>query len=156
MDSLELVEEFKKYQSAILNELQSDEELWELSTRVSVNDAGKILPLRVHPETEFLDLPKYWENLVQEFGEFICKTTSKYDDLYKKIESADKTLNTWFIPVIAGAIATKIGIEALIITPFVRLLVASVSRIGIEAFCRNSSAGELLDKDGQQVKLPEN
>jgi hypothetical protein len=127
---------FRQSNASVISELQADEELWGLASTVGVDGAGEILPLRIHPDTMFADLPAYWGNLKAEFREFVCLKNPKYKDVYEKLEQARKTTDTWFIPIIAGGLAAKMGFETAVLVPFVRLMIAAVTKLGVEAFCR--------------------
>ena len=138
---------FRNSEDQVLKELKMDEELYGLANKHGVDNAGELLPVRVHPDTEFIDLPAYWSNLKKEFRDLVCRRGSKYDKVYDELENAQNKFDTYFIPIIASGIALHLkSIEAAVLTPFVRLLVVSVSRLGKEAYCRD---GKDLDPNSK-------
>jgi len=129
-----------------------DNALWLVASK-DVEAAGEELPARVHENTQFATLPGYWQQLKWEFRLFVCTDEPRYADIREKSRNANAVFDTILLGGIIGALAKTLGIEATILAPFVKLLIVSVAKIGVGAYCASQ---KLIDtKTGQPIALSE-
>lgn len=78
--------------------------------------------------------PSFLERLYTEIGDFICGST-KYkkerDDLFGKKGLA----RTYVVSAIAVAVSPALGLSATVLAPAVALLLASIGKIAVNAWC---------------------
>ena len=77
----------------------------------------------------------FFLNVKQEFTEFICGNP-KYEEERKQVEAIWKEHGkTVVVSMISAFIAVTVGLTVAALTPVVALLLALVSKVGVNAFC---------------------
>lgn len=76
----------------------------------------------------------FFENFKTEFKKFICGHPD-YEVYRKKLDSELPIINAIYISTIAGAIAVTLGFAASLLAPAVAILLSSMGKMGINAFC---------------------
>ncbi len=134
----------------LTNELMSDRVLWAAASR-DVEIAGEELARRVHPDAHFATLPRYWNQLKLEFRLFVCTDEPKYADIREKARNANAVFETILLTGLISAFGKTLGIEAAILAPFVKLLIVSIAKISVAAYCVSQN---LIDpKTGKPLAL---
>lgn len=127
----------KPYQSKILGEYlktltpQDAAKQW-----MTANGAQSVAPFGGQPGAGL-----FWEQFLAEIHAFFC------DEKQYKAEKADwakkgKTTREWMIATIASVIGAKLGIAGTILAPPVAMFLVTISKMGVNAYCKSSAAQE--------------
>lgn len=105
----------------------------------SIDELGHELSERLEEESGLhgFSMSDFWFNVKREFKVLVCTDDARYKDLREKLESAKDKAETVSIVVIAGAIATYVGLAAGALTGLCALCLLALARVGKEAFCRS-------------------
>lgn len=76
----------------------------------------------------------FFEKFKTEFKKFICGHPD-YEIYRKKLDAQVPIIKSICISTIAGAIASTLGFAASLLVPAVAILLSSVGKMGINAFC---------------------
>lgn len=80
------------------------------------------------------DKKGYWDAVKGEVDKFICGGPG-YDDLRKQVEAGWEKGKTWIVTVVAGVVASHLGVAAAVIIPVIGIVFALAARIGVKAYC---------------------
>lgn len=78
---------------------------------------------------------KYWEQVKTEIRILLCTDDPKYDELRAKLNLAGAKSTEIVVGTISAAVASVLGLEAGIISAFVAVVLHSVLKLGISAYC---------------------
>lgn len=79
----------------------------------------------------------YFEKLKEEFRAFICGH-KKYEKEREEISTGQKSVHTYVVSTMSVAIAPHVGSVAVVIVPVLVLMLASLGKISINAWCANT------------------
>jgi hypothetical protein len=131
----ELAEEAKKILSA-------DCELYDLAVSEGIEYAGLSLNRRVEPDVDHAAEPPYWQRVKTEVRKLLCTEDKAYVELRKKMKQTKDAGDRVGVPAITDVVAHYVGLETALITPFVSLLLVSITQISIGAWCSNEASGK--------------
>jgi len=78
---------------------------------------------------------KYWEQVKKEIYILICTKDPKYSKLRNSLRDANEKGTKYVVTVISSAIGSVMGVEAGVISAFCAVLLHSVVKIGVAAYC---------------------
>lgn len=81
-----------------------------------------------------IDKGKFLENLILEIEDFICGS-KKYEQERKKLFGEHGVARTYIVSAIAVAVAPTMGVSATFLAPVVALILASLGKIAVNAWC---------------------
>lgn len=129
------IESLPKYQQARVNAL--------LQSGLSPEDAAKAW-LSANVENTFpfgadrgkgILLNKIWD----EIEKFLCGA-DEYSEDRAKLQGNSNVVHTYFVGVLSAAIAPALGTSAVFLAPVVALLLATIGRISVRAWCETRTA----------------
>lgn len=89
-------------------------------------------------------LQNFYENVKQEFIDFVCGDPRYEEDRVKAFEIWNKHGKTALVSAVSVIISGVIGLAAAAIIPVVALLFSLLSKIGVNAFCSSCKEKNLL------------
>jgi hypothetical protein len=131
-DTVELLNTLPKYQENLISQLLESSnndflkaaDLWLNSTPSNTYGFGG------EPKKQVF----YRDMLLEEIEKFLCGDEIYDDDRKKITESSDKT-KQYAIGVLSTAIGAKIGVAGAFIAPIIVLLLLSIGKMAINAWC---------------------
>ena len=134
--------------------VSSDQEVFRLATKSSVEAAGALLDRRVEPDVENLGgAGPYWEAFKREFYSLVCTDNPKYADARKKLSLAEDGSFVVALTSVAGVISRNVGLpETIAISSFVGLAFSVLGQITVGAWC-SAAAGAFEAANSQPLKL---
>ncbi len=81
------------------------------------------------------DTKPFFERFKSEFSKFICGHPD-YDEYRKKLGAESPIIRSTYIAVISAALGATLGFAATLLAPAIAVLLASVSKVGLNAFCQ--------------------
>lgn len=81
------------------------------------------------------DKKKLYDFILDEFNLFICGD-KKYKSDRQKLASASSPTALLFVSSISSIISAYLGLAAALITPVIAILLCSISKIGVNAWCK--------------------
>ena len=144
IDSIDIDE--LKYEAPVLFVLDDDPEkaalfLYREGYSSPMNAVGDKERFRRIAEEELRQRPskKYWERVKEELHILICTKDPKYEKLRDSLQDANEKGTKYVITMISSAIGSVMGVEAGVISAFCAVLLHSVVKIGVEAYCALAS-----------------
>jgi len=126
--------------------LKASPELYRLAAEEGVEVAGLRLGQEVDVDNA-IGLP-FWHRLKAETRTLLCTDDKKYDELRRRMTQTKDATERVGVPAIAAAMASAVGLEVALITPFVSLLLVSIGQLGIGAWCAGG------DDEERRRRLP--
>lgn len=112
--------------------------------RLAIEEGVEVAGLRLGQEADVdnaMDLP-FWHRVKVETRTLLCTDDKKYDELRRKMTQTKDATEKVGVPAIAAAVASVVGLEVALITPFVSLLLVSIGQVGIAAWCAGGNDKE--------------
>lgn len=81
------------------------------------------------------DTKPFFERFKAEFGKFICGHPD-YEEYRKKLGTESPIIKSTYIAVISAALGATLGFTATLLAPAVAILLASVGKMGLNAYCQ--------------------
>lgn len=78
---------------------------------------------------------KYWHFVKQEFFEFLCLSSPKYEGLWERIGKVESKGTTAVVATLSAYFGDTIGVAAGILSGFVAVCLYAVAKLGKEAVC---------------------
>jgi VIT1/CCC1 family predicted Fe2+/Mn2+ transporter len=124
----------KPYQKAIINQLV-DKYGEEKAAKIWLISQGPLQTAKFGGNQMTSEKSiKYWDRLKNEIGKFICGHPD-YEDERKKFLSGGKLITIGSVTGIANFLGSLLGITPAIILPSLLLLLHTVTKMGIKAYC---------------------
>ncbi|WP_156398802.1 hypothetical protein [Methylobacterium sp. Leaf469] len=120
-----------------LDILKTNHGIYTLATKDGVEVAGLLLGQEQDVDNA-MDLP-YWHRLKAEIRKLLCTNDKRYAELRRRMTQTRNVAEKVGVPAIAAAMASHVGLEVALITPFVSLLLVLIGQIGIGAWCAGDS-----------------
>lgn len=125
------IQSLPRYQQVRLNSL--------LNTGITLEEAAdKWLSANVENTYPFGAEKKdnvFVDRIRDEMRLFLCGS-EEYESVRSKIKSNGNIVHTYFVGVLSAAIATQLGFAAAFLAPVIALILASISQIGLNAWCK--------------------
>ncbi|RUT79643.1 hypothetical protein [Ancylomarina longa] len=81
------------------------------------------------------DTKPFFERFKVEFGKFICGHPD-YEEYRKKLGAESPIIKSTYIAIISAALGATLGFTATLLAPAVAILLASVGKMGLNAYCQ--------------------
>ena len=80
----------------------------------------------------------FWDRFKAEFRQFLCDE-SAYSTVKELLKKEAPITRASFIAVVGSALASTLGLTAVLVTPALVLMMAAVAEMGRQAFCQNDA-----------------
>lgn len=137
---------------AVQAELAKDSQLSAYAASEGIETAGHLLGKRAEPDVDDFSAYPYWNYFKREFFDLLCTESAKYENTREQIRKSEKVTKTWFVPVLAAALGSEIGIPAAVASPFVALAILGCAKMGRNAWCAQQKENpDFLLPDGSPI-----
>ncbi|MCP9826493.1 hypothetical protein KBY78_14020 [Synechococcus sp. EJ6-Ellesmere] len=124
----------KPYQRSIINVFLKEDSLEEAAEKwLSTTGSPNIVPFGGNQNSK-----PFWDRFSVEVRKFLCDDEA-YVEEKKLLSSESEVSKAILVSTISAAIGATLGFTATLLAPPVTLLICSVGRIGINAYCNFDS-----------------
>lgn len=129
-DTNEWLSLLKPYQRSTIDFFLQDSTPEEAAEKwLSTTGSPNIVPFGGQQNTK-----PFWDSFKTEFRKFLCDDEA-YVEEKKLLSMEDGVTKAFLVSTISAAIGASIGFAATLLAPAVTLLLCSVGKIGIKAYC---------------------
>ncbi len=130
LNPYEIENELKTYQKKTLDYLLKDGKNYEEIAQLWLTSKGSEINKPFGGESK---KSIFWDNLKEEFKKFICDDNAYIEE--KKQLNEKVFSNKILMTTISSAIGSTLGLSTAVLFPIITILLISVLKIGINAFC---------------------